>query len=292
MKCPQCGTEFEGNVDSCFTCGCDFKGGIKDQIPKIEPKKIVIHTFFGGVLFVVIIIWSMLSYIGSYAAITFFLIYTVRSVHQIIKAKAPEIHRRKRWLAIVLMLFCNLYFVGQLIYRLDAPEITDDYTINDLRSADPKYNESYHLLEKIADINNPFSNDYLGLLKEEGEMLSDIYSEFVNFQNSGEKTVEKQIQNHKKFIEEVWQKTEEYRIIFEEISRSSEIADLSEPYLDYLVTDLNALKKLCQLYSCKAYLLSEEKEYKKAAEMLILFVSVIRKRSINARPFITKMVCF
>ena len=189
-----------------------------------------------------------------------------------------------------------LMFVFFLVWRVDAPPITNDYTTADLRSAPAEYEESYHLLVKLTDRNSNFleqttdsNNSDTGLSKDDIEFIREFNDNI--YDNTLEGNFEESQNAYAEKIELLWKRTEKAREIIRKINKFPEIADLFEPDQTEQIR-IFPLNNLATLYMNYIYLQNTPEEIDTITNELIEMDSVFRKLSINARLYSTKIICY
>jgi len=178
---------------------------------------------------------------------------------------------------------------------LDAPAIKNDYTVADLRSAAPEYNESYEILISLAE-EDPYRDDapVIGLTAEDVNTL-DVVDEAGKSRDQA--AIAEAVSQNAAAIRKAWEDGRKGREVIARLAEFPEIADLSEPrsFMYKEESEIHLchvnIKYLSSLY--RAYVLLEVESGSEAASVteLIQFDSLLRKLNNNARSLITKLVC-
>jgi hypothetical protein len=177
-----------------------------------------------------------------------------------------------------------------LLWSLDAPPIPDDYTLADLRSAPAEYAESFGLLKSLIDeeLDLPGA-PAIGLTQEDLDMSGEIRT----VMKEGTAAELSEILTHyAKDIERAWAGMREARDAIGRLDAFEEIADLTEPIALFEIMRVKNLLEVGRFYKVYARIEIEKGDIHAFAAELIELDSVYRKLSVNARPFITKVICF
>jgi hypothetical protein len=189
---------------------------------------------------------------------------------------------------IVILVIASFLLSFVIIWWRDAPPIEDDYTVADLRSAQPDCNGSYQLLLSIVtqDINENGAPE-IGLTEED---INDLRSLHGNSCNSN--TIDDSlVLAHAATIERIWQHAQKGREVFEELDTFAEIADLTEPSMLQVPPNYLAnIRYLAFIYDLKARLLLAQGDDVRAVENSALIYSVFCKYSLNTRTLLNKLV--
>ncbi|MFC1792045.1 hypothetical protein ACFL3Q_00480 [Planctomycetota bacterium] len=199
--------------------------------------------------------------------------------------------KKMKWkkIAIIGIIFGSTQILILSYWRIDASPIPNDYTMNDIRSASSEHNQTYELLEALAD-----NDDYLmdapaiGLSAEDVNSLKELSD---MFKEDDLKAVSERLQANTDKILSIWQSAEKGRGVFDKLDTFPEIADLTEPYLASIPLWLKNFKRMTLLHRIYICLQSCQGNHKVAIEELIRLNSIIKKINLNARSLITKLVC-
>lgn len=285
MQCQKCGTENPDDAQICTSCSFALTGSPTEQpAPKKKMSKLVIVS-------------ALLA--GLSAALTFFMnptlafiaalmgLYTaITSIAKIRKSKGRLIGKS---FAIVVMIFSSLQVVLLSYWRIDAPPIPNDYTISDIRSAPPQYNQSYELLKSLAveDTNLPGA-PAIGLSAQDINDLQEINKVFGKADYA---KISTGLKENDESIILIWQNAEKGRNVIASLSTFPEIADLTEPSLDPKLHWLGNVRNLAFLHRAYVRLQSCQENDEIAIEELLKLDNIIRKMNLNARSLVTKLVC-
>ena len=281
MQCPKCGNQNPDDAQSCRACHAALTN-TDTQEPKAKTSKNVVGAVFlaGLSLILTICVKPTLAFLAAMVGA----VAIVVSIVQTIKGKKKLTIRR-----IGLGLFIILQMVLLTYWRIDAAPIPNDYTINDLRSATLRYNDTYSLFQSLADHNeNSPDAPAIGLSSEELKNLEEINN---IFKEKDLKTISKQLQANADKIMSIWQNAKKGRDIFDRLEKCPEIADLTEPYLESRISWALNFKHLIFLTRAYICLQSYKGNHKAAIDELSRLDSISKKISLNARMLITKLVC-
>ncbi|MBN2180655.1 MAG: zinc ribbon domain-containing protein [Sedimentisphaerales bacterium] len=282
MKCPKCGHDNPEDAKSCRFCNLYFnEKNIEQSKPRAKLSKLAILSLilsvFSPLLFVVTGIPSIIIGIISYLKI--------KHSGGLLKGKS---------ISIVGIILSALFMCGFiLLWRLDAPPIPNDYTINDIRSAAPEYSQSYELLHSLADnSDNSSRENAIGLSGEDLNNLSEIND---IFKENDLQEISQKIKEKEQDILTLWDKAKKGRDILVKLDSFPEISDKTEPNIGDIPTSSKYLKNLVHLihlYKVYICLQSINGNHKQALNELTMLDSVLKKISLNARSIATKLVCF
>jgi uncharacterized protein (DUF983 family) len=226
LQCPKCGKENPDEAQICDSCGCDLTHSpTEEPTPKSKISKIAIGSAgLAGLaaalsIFVNPTLAFSVALLGVFTAIT--------SIVKIRKSKGKLIGKS---LAVAAVIFSTVHIVLLSYWRIDAAAIPNDYTIADIRSAAPEYNESYELLNSLADEDDDsLSVPAMGLSERDVKILEELYEVFKETDYS--KISAGLIANAESTLR-IWQKAKKGRDIITELSTFPEIADLMEPNMN------------------------------------------------------------
>lgn len=179
-------------------------------------------------------------------------------------------------------------FAFGIALNIDAPLIENDLTIDDLRSAGPDSAESYKLLESINIEDGVVISEILGFSSEDANRLDRIKKSLKDKKFS---EVKQLILTNEDLIQRCWQQALTGRTVIQKLSEYEQIADLTEPNIDFQMDYLSSLRHLLNLYTLHAILQFEKGNYNVAVEELKEIDGIFRKLSVNARTLIMKLVC-
>ncbi len=177
-----------------------------------------------------------------------------------------------------------------LLWSLDAPPIPDDYTLADIRSAPAQYAESFELLKTLIDeeLDLPGA-PAIGLTEDDIYMSAEIRGVL---QKGTAPEISEILADYAEDISRAWANTEEARNVIGQLDAFAEIADLTEPSANVKIMRTSNLAQVARFYQVYAQMQTEQRDIRAFATELIELDSVYRKLSVNARLFITKMICF
>jgi len=180
-------------------------------------------------------------------------------------------------------------FVFFMFWRLDAPPIPDDYTVADLRSAPPQCAESFEILKTLLQENPKLpGSPAMGLTKEDIKIIENV-SEVIKHGTTSEIT--DILTQHATEINHAWTGTEKAREVIRRLNEFPEIADLTEPGIGFKSLPWHNLLRLVRLYQAYGHCRTKQEDIQLFSEYLIELDSVYRKLSLNARPFVGKLIC-
>jgi hypothetical protein len=317
MNCPKCGHQNPDDIKSCESCGYNFSES-EIQQPKAKTSKMAIFSF-------VLAISSLLFFVFTGLPA---MLYGFVSLKKIRKSEGKL--KGKSFAKAGLFLPIPLMCIFFLIWRMDAPPISNDYTITDLRSAPADCAESYELLKYLTEqfyepenINGALDNlvstiesktekkvhleisedfieqphdsntTYIGLSWEERDIINKIlYDIDQALLTNNHNEISKIIDSNAVIIQQLWEKTAKARDIIHQLNDFPEIADLYEPNFDANPINMIPLIDLCRLYQLYAHTQKELNDIHNFTTELIEIDSVFRKLSLNARLLITKLSCY
>ena len=180
--------------------------------------------------------------------------------------------------------------VFYLLWRIDAPPIPNDYTIADLRSAPAQYAESFEVLKTLID-EDPDSLDVpaIELTNGDKDMIAEIRG---TLKTAATSEISRTLNYYAKEIKQIWADNEIARDIIRRLNEFPEIADLTEPGVGFELLNQRDLIELARLYEVYAHLQTEQDDIHAVTTQLIELDSIFRKLSLNARPFISKLICY
>lgn len=273
MSCPKCRTENPDGAQICSSCGQVLKNNTGEK-PVAKPKtsRLAIASF----------ILSFLSIPLFYLAGIPSIILGIISIVQTGKSQGKLKGKPFAIAAIAISLFFSLW-------SLDAPSIPNDYTIADLRSTSQECEKSYELLKKLADENDLLPDaPAIGLSQQDVNNLDKINK---IFKEDGYENIYAKLTANAENILRIWQNAQKGRDIINQLNTFPEIADLSEPYITELFKFLSNFRRLILLHRDFVCLQSCQGNEKIALNELLKLDNVVRKFNVNARSFITKLVC-
>ena len=191
-------------------------------------------------------------------------------------------------IAIVLLIFISFLAVISTYFCIDAAPISNDYTIHDLKSASPKYIETFNLLNNLSDERHQNTGYAIGFSKEDIGKYKKIENIFKqdNLQN-----ISSQLLENEETIFLLWEKTQKGRDIFTQLNSFPEIADLTKPKLEIDIHYLANIRYLAYVYHSYIRLQSIKGNHETAIIELIRFDSLFKKTNLYAHNTLIKLVC-
>jgi len=186
----------------------------------------------------------------------------------------------------ISIVFMSIFY---LFWSIDALPIPNDYTVADLRSAPAQYTESFNILKELIyeDPNLPGA-PAMGLTEEDIEVIDEI-TELLHKGTLAE--ISEILKQCEEDVRQAWGRAQKAREVISQLNEFVEIADLTEPdpFIKQMYT--RNLLRLARLYQAYAFLLTEQEDIYTFTIHLVEFDSVIRKTTLNVRPFISKIIC-
>jgi len=287
MKCPKCGKENTNGAQICDSCSCNLTPGPTGELTqktKISKMSIGAAGLAGLAVALSIFVNPTLAFsvalLGIFTAIT--------SIARIRKSKGQLIGKS---FAVVAVIFSTVHVVLLSYWRIDAAPLPNDYTISDIRSAQPEYNQSYELLNSLADEDE----DSLGapaieLSEKDVKNLEEI-SKVFNLKENNYSKITEVLKINTENINQAWKNAKKGRDIIEELNTLPEIADLTEPDIEYELPFLKNLRRLVYLYRAYVCLQSCQGNENIAVKELLKLDNVFRRLNWNARSLVAKLVC-
>jgi hypothetical protein len=215
----------------------------------------------------------------------------VIGVASILKIRRSAGELKGKYIALAGMNISILFmYVFYLFWSIDAPPIPNDYTVADLRSVQPQYAESFNILKELIDEGpNLPGAPAMGLTEEDIEMIGEIGK--VTLKGTPAE-ISEILKYYAEDVEQAWSRAQKAREVISQLNEFVEIADLTEPdpFLKQMRTHI--LPRLAGLYQSYALLLTEQEDINTFTTQLVEFDSVIRKTTLNVRPFTSKLVCY
>lgn len=286
LQCPKCGTENPNNAQICDSCGCDLTPSpTEEPTPKSKISKMAIGSAgLAGLaaalsIFVNPTLAFSVALLGVFTAIT--------SIVKIRKSKGKLIGKS---LAVAAVIFSTVHVVLLSYWRIDAAPVPNDYTITDISSAAPEYNESYELLNSLAgEDDDSLSAPTIGLSEQDVKNLKETYKVFKETDYS---KISGGLIANAEIIQLLWQNAKKGRDIINQLAAFPEIADLTEPDIEYELPFLKNLRHLVHLHRAYICLQSCQGNEQIAMQELMKLNSISKKLSLNARSLVTKLICF
>jgi hypothetical protein len=182
----------------------------------------------------------------------------------------------------------SFFAVISTYFCIDAAPIPNDYTLKDLKSAAPKYSETFNLLHNLADEKYQNTGHAIGFTSEDIERNEEIHN---IFKQDDLQNISQHILENEKEIYLLWEKAQKGRDVIIELNTFPEIADLTKPKLELDIYYLPNLRQLAYLYHSYICLQSIKGNHQTAINELIRFDSLLKKMNLYAHSMITKLVC-
>ncbi len=182
--------------------------------------------------------------------------------------------------------------IAIVLWKCDAPAIPNDYTIADLRTPSAEGAESYELLISLLDgEDEPNGAPAIGLTEDDLQIIEETF-ELINNASCTDTLVTKEILARQTALLQAWRKCSRARDTIKRLSRSSEIADLTEPSMSRNKISTVNWRHLSRLYSANVCLQSLRGDVEQAVKELIEFDAVFRKFGPNVGTVLAKFVCY
>jgi hypothetical protein len=275
VNCPKCGAENADTCGVCRNCGQTLQ---QEAVQKRKFSKLAIISFVLGILS---LLFTLLTGIPAIIC-SIISLRKIRKSGGLLKGKGLSIAGLSISLISPFVIF-PLF----LIWRIDAPPIPNDYTIADLRSAGPEYDQTFQLLQSFG------KEEYLEDPLEPNEISKEDRKKISETLRKGSlEEIQQMILSKSEQINQAWIEAQKGRDIIKQLNSFAEIADLTKPSISAQFHNLRYLRQLAKIYRSYIFLHTELGDSKAAAQALIEFDSVFRKLSVNARGLILKLVCY
>jgi hypothetical protein len=305
MNCPKCKTENADGSDVC--CKCNH------VLVHHGTSKLAILSFFLGLASLLLMVFTAVPaiFVGLAAR------KRIRRSNGLIRGK-----RLVRW---GIGLSCvGLFFLGLVgLWSIDAAPIENDYSVADLRSADAEFNESYEVLELLRDkelaseallatpleaVEDTAAEAEVVEVAEESvygrggspdDEESFTYGDLLNLNYKTKvceiesETFEEELVRYAEQIDVLWEEAANVREIIERLDGYEQIADLTSLSVNGQRHPFSSgfnMFRTPQLYTLHCCLEAVRGGESPETD-LIVFDSVMRKCSVNARMFYTKLMC-
>lgn len=286
MRCPNCGKQNADDEQICGDCSYvlrDQDTQQKKRKPKTSRMAIASGLMAGLSTGLLIFVKPTLGLVAALLSV----LAAISSIAKIGKSKGKLIGKS---FAIAVVIFSTAQIVLLSYWRIDAEPVPNDYTISDISSAAPEYNQSYELLNSLADENgDPYSPPAMGLSQEDVNNLEEIYD---IFKEDDYGKIAARLEANAESIMRIWKNAEKGREVISKLNTFTEIADRAEPDLESDIPYLKNLRRLAYLYRIYVCLQSCQGNEQVAIDELTRLDSVFRKLSINSRSTIMRLVCF
>lgn len=286
MQCPKCRTENPDDAQVCESCSSTLINSETKQ-PKQKINKFSSFSFALIVLSGILILF--LKPISAFFAALFALFSAIAAIPEALRKNKKQKTRRIitafRIMFLILMSFCA---VISTYLCIDAAPILDDYTINNLKSAAPQYNQTFNLLNSLSDKITQKTGSAIGFSIEDIKKVEEINN---IFKEEDLQKISRQLQENEKDILLIWEKARKGRDIFTKLDSFPEIADLAKPKLKIDIYYLANIRYLVLLYRSYICLQSCKGNHETAINELIRLDSIFKKMNLYAHSMIIKLVC-
>ena len=289
MQCPKCESQNPDDAQICRSCSYTFTSSDIKQ-PQ-QKRKMTIFHFVSFVLIVLSgILILFLKPILAFVVAIFALCSAIAAIPDILRKYNKQKKNRLSNYIVIVVLVLSSFFAVILTYScIDAAPIPNDYTIKDLKSASPKYSETFYLLNNLSDEKHQNAGYAIGFSTNEDigkvEEIREIFKQ-DNLQK-----ISLQLLENEKDILLLWEKTKKGRDIFTKLNSFPEIADLTKPQLKIDIKYIANIRRLAFVYHSYICLQSIKGNHKTAINELIRFDSLFKKMNLYAHNMVIKMVC-
>jgi len=287
MQCPKCGTENPDDAQLCHSCSFALASSDTKQSEHNYKKLFQVVSFALIVLSGTLVLF--LKPVSAFFAAIFALCFVIAATPEVLRKnnKKKKI-RIINVITIVVLILGSFFAVISTYLCIDAAPIPDDYTINDLKSAAPQYNQTFNLLNSLSD-KKPHNSGYaIGFSTEDIVKNDEIHN---IFKQDDLQNISRQLQKNEKHILLLWETARKGRDIFTKLDSFPEIADLTKPELKIDMYNLANIRYLVSLYQSYICLQSCKGNHQIAINELIRLDSIIKKMNVNAHSMIIKLVC-
>jgi predicted nucleic acid-binding Zn ribbon protein len=288
MQCPKCETENPDDAQVCQSCSFSLTGPDTEQ-PKQKSKRMKFTFIVPSLIFLAGILILFLKPGSAFIASIFALCSAIAAIPEILqKYKKQKKNLIMGVIAIVLLIFMSIFAVISTYLCIDAAPIPNDYTLNDLKSAAPKYSETFNLLHSLSDERDQNAGYAIGFSKEDTGKIEKIDN---IFKQDDIQDISRQLQENEEDILLLWQKAQKGRDIFTKLNSFPEIADLTKPKFEIDIKYLSNIRYLAYIYHSYICLQSIKGNHETAINELVIFDSLFKKMNLHAHSMIIKMLC-
>lgn len=284
MQCPKCGNE---NPDDARVCASFSFISTDARHRRSKPrartgKTVVGATLLAGLsLILAVCVKPTLAFLAAVVG----LIAIVVSIVQTVRGQKRLSVRR-----IAIGAFILLEMILLTYWRIDAAPLSNDYSIYDLRSAPWWCNLTSPLLNNLADKNDHLPDSpAIGLSWEDRKNLEEIND---IFKEEDLQSISQQLEENVDKILSMWQNAQKGSGILRKLAAFPEIADLTEPSMEFSLPWTKNFKHLLHLHRAYICLQICSGNHEAAIDEFERMYSVVQKLSLNARMIILKLVCF
>jgi len=207
MCCSKCGTQNPNDAQICESCSFGLTSQNTQQ-SKQKTYRIIRSVcpviLVGLAAFLTIFVKPTSAFIAA----AFALYSTIASIREFARRESKKkVRRTTIAIAIAVLMLSSLMMLILNYLRFDAPPIGNDYTIKDIRSAAPEYNETYNLLYSLVDENkNVKGAPAIGLSVEEIGKIEEI-NDFLK--DSDLQTISQRLDENEEDILLIWENDKE-----------------------------------------------------------------------------------
>jgi len=287
MQCPECGNENPDDAQVCKSCSSALATRDTQQ-SKQKAKTGVMVVCAAGLAGLSCILAILIKPTLAFLAALFGFCSAIAAIAKFLRSERKA-KRTTIAIGIVVLIFSSLQMLILTYWRIDAAPIPNDYTINDIRSAAPEYNQTYTLLNSLSDDNDDATDALaIGLSKEDLKNLEEINN---IFKEDDLRTISEQLQANADNILSIWQNAKKGRDVLVKLDSFPEIADLTVPKLEIDVPFAPNLRRLAFLHRSYVCLQSSKGNHENVINELTRCDSIFKKMSLNAHSLITRLVC-
>ncbi|MCP4613129.1 MAG: zinc ribbon domain-containing protein [Planctomycetes bacterium] len=288
MHCPKCENQNPDDAQVCYSCSFALTSPTTEQ-PKQKSKRMKFPFIFSSLLFLAGILILFLKPVSAFIASIFALCSAIAAVPEILqKSKKQKKNMTMSVIAIVLLILLSFFAVISTYFCIDAAPIPNDYTLKNLKSAAPKYSETFNLLNNLSDERNQNTGYAIGFSKEDFGK----YKKIENiFKQEDIQDMSRELQENEETIFLLWEKTQKGRDIFTKLNSFPEIADLTKPKLEIDIKYLANIRYLAYVYHSYIRLQSIKGNHETAINELMRFDSLFKKMNLYAHNMTIKLVC-
>lgn len=288
MQCPKCETENPDDAQICQSCSFTLTSSDSKQ-PKHNNKKIKFSVVSFALIFLSGTLILFLKPVSAFFAALFALCSAIAAIPEALrKNKKQKTRRIITAFGIMFLILMSFFAVISAYLCIDAAPIPGDYTINDLKSAAPQYNQTFNLLNSLADKKTKKTGSAIGFSTEDIVKNDEIHN---IFKQDDLQNISQQLQENEKDILLLWEKAQKGRDIFIKLDSFPEIADLTKPKMKIDIYYLANIRHLVFLYQSYICLQSCKGNHQIAINELNRLDSIIKKMNVNAHSIIIKLLC-
>ena len=135
MNCPKCNHNNPDDSKFCKACDYEFNLSQKEKPKKKINKEAAFSLFLACFSPFTFMVTSIPSIFLGFVSLK--------------KIKNKKEEHKGELIAKTSIILSIFFLIILLLWRTDAPPIKNDYTINDIKSANPENNKTYKLLQSI-----------------------------------------------------------------------------------------------------------------------------------------------